>query len=90
MAITLDELAIIVDSTISVCIENALTVVQIIGLQERVGAGPTLRDVSGTGVDEAAARTAYAAKLANSGVVVVGGNPRGIEVRVPTTIIAGP
>lgn len=89
MAITLDELAIIVDSTISVCIEGALTVVQIIGLQERVGAGPELRDVTGSGATEGDARTAYALALAGD-VVVVGGNPRGIEVRVPTTLIAGP
>ncbi len=86
MAITIDELAIIVDSTVSVCIEDALTVVQIVGLQQRIGAGPELRDVTGTGVDETAARAAYAPKLAGT-VVVVGGNPRGIEVRVPATII---
>jgi hypothetical protein len=89
MAMTLDELAIVVDSTISVCIEDALTVVQIIGLQQRVGAGPTLRDVSGTGVDETAARAAYFPKLAGQ-VVVIGGNPRGLEIRVPTTLVAGP
>lgn len=89
MAMTLDELAIVVDSTISVCIENALNVVQIIGLQQRIGAGPELRDVTGTGATENDARIAYAASLADT-VVVVGGNPRGIEVRVPATLVAGP
>jgi hypothetical protein len=89
VAMTLDELAIVVDSTISVCIENALNVVQIIGLQQRIGAGPELRDVTGTGATENDARTAYAISLADT-VVVVGGNPRGIEVRVPATLVAGP
>jgi hypothetical protein len=92
MAVTLDELAIIVDSTLAICItdEESNTVsLQITGAQIRVGAGPELQDVVGTGVGETgvdAAREDYAAKIAGK-VMVMGGNPRGLEVHVPSTII---
>ena len=88
MALIVDELAIIVDSTVSVCLNEATGNFELTieGLQIRVGAGPELRDVVGVGADADAARTAYAVLVANQ-VVVVGGNPRGVEVRVPSTII---
>ncbi len=92
MAITIDELAIVVDSSLQICITDEATEavsLQITGAQIRVGAGPELRDVVGTGegitgVD--AAREDYASKIAGK-VMVLGGNPRGLEVHVPTTII---
>jgi len=89
MAMTVDELAVIVDSALDICIANEDTgqlALQIIGLQIRVGGGPTLKDVEGNGPTADDARFDYAAKVRNQ-VVVVGGNPRGIEVRVPATII---
>jgi len=89
VAITVDELATIVDSTVEICTVDgdvgALTL-QILGLQIRVGSGPTLADVTGVGTTADEARTDYAANVANK-VVVLGGNPRGLEVRVPITII---
>lgn len=89
MAITVDELAVLVDSTVEICTVDGdveqLTL-QIVGLQIRVGAGPELTDVEGTGITANSARTNYAGKVANK-VVVLGGNPRGLEVRVPSTII---
>ena len=89
MAITVDELAVVVDSALDICIVNEDTgqlALQIIGLQLRVGAGPTLRDVEGLGLTADDARFDYASKVRNQ-VVVLGGNPRGLEVRVPATII---
>jgi hypothetical protein len=90
MAITVDELAVLVDSALDICIENEdsgqLSLV-INGLQLRIGAGPELRDVEGNGTYANAAREDYANKVRNQ-VVVLGGNPRGLEVRVPATIIA--
>jgi hypothetical protein len=95
MAITIDELAIVVDSSLQICItdEDTNTVsLQITGAQIRVGAGPELQDIVGTGVGETAgvdeARVDYASKIAGK-VMVVGGNPRGLEVHVPNTIIGG-
>lgn len=89
MAITVDELAIVVDSTVNICTVDGdvgqLTL-QIVGLQIRVGGGPTLKDVTGFGIDATAARADYATKVSGQ-VAVVGGNPRGIEIRVPATII---
>ncbi len=89
MALTVEELAFLVDSALEICIENEtsgqLSLV-INGLQLRVGAGPELRDVEGNGLTADLARIDYANKVRNQ-VVVLGGNPRGIEVRVPTTII---
>ena len=87
--ITVDELAVLVDSALDICIENETTgqlSLVINGLQLRVGAGPELRDVEGNGLTTNAARDNYADKVRNQ-VVVLGGNPRGIEVRVPTTLI---
>jgi hypothetical protein len=89
MAMTVDELAVVVDSALDICIENEISgqlALQIIGLQIRVGAGPTLRDVSGFGLTADDARFDYASKVRNQ-VVVLGGNPRGIEVHVPATLI---
>ena len=89
MAVTVDELSILVDSALDICIENetsGLLALAIVGLQVRVGAGPELRDVEGQGLTTNDARNDYANKVRNQ-VVVLGGNPRGIEVRVPTTII---
>jgi len=89
MAVTLDELAIIVDSTISICLSNEQTeavTLQIIGAQIRVGAGPELQDVTGEGATSGAARDDYAAKIAGK-VMIVGGNPRGLEITVPSTVI---
>jgi hypothetical protein len=89
MAITLDELAIIVDSTLAICISDEATgavTLQITGAQIRIGAGPELQDVTGQGATSGAARDDYAAKIAGK-VMVVGGNPRGLEVHVPTTVI---
>jgi hypothetical protein len=89
MAIIVDELAFLVDSGLDICIENEGTgalALSIIGLQLRVGSGPTLRDVEGNGLTADEARIDYASKVAAQ-VVVVGGNPRGIELRVPATII---
>lgn len=89
MAVTLDELAIIVDSTLSLCLSDEDTgaiTLQIIGAQIRIGAGPELKDVTGEGATAGAARDDYAAKIAGK-VMVVGGNPRGLEITVPSTII---
>lgn len=89
MAITVDELAYLVDSALDFCLEDEATELyslRINGLQLRVGAGPELRDVSGSGYTPNSARDDYANKVRNQ-VVVLGGNPRGIEVRVPPTII---
>ncbi len=89
MAVTVDELSVLVDSGLEICIENEtsgqLSLV-IAGLQLRVGAGPELRDVEGNGLTTNDARNDYADKVRNQ-VVVLGGNPRGLEVRVPATII---
>ena len=89
MAVTVDELAVLVDSALEICIENEdsgqLSLV-INGLQLRIGAGPELRDVEGNGLTADLARIDYANKVRNQ-VVVLGGNPRGLEVRVPATII---
>ncbi len=89
MAVTLDELAIIVDSTLAICISNEDTgavSLQITGAQIRVGTGPDLNDVTGEGATSGAARDDYAAKIAGK-VMVVGGNPRGLEVHVPPTVV---
>ncbi len=89
MAITLDELAYIVDSAIEICITDEATEavsLQITGAQIRIGAGPELADVTGEGATSGAARDDYAAQIAGK-VMVVGGNPRGLEVRVPTTVV---
>lgn len=89
MAVTLDELAFIVDSTIAICISDetlGTTTVQITGAQTRIGAGPALTDTIGEGATSGAARDDYASKIAGK-VLVVGGNPRGIEIKVPTTVI---
>lgn len=89
MSINVDELAFLVDSGLEICITDEDTgalSLTISGLQVRIGAGPELRDVEGTGLDANAARNDYANKVANQ-VVVVGGNPRGVEVRVPATIV---
>jgi len=89
MAITVDELAIIVDSALTICIEDESTgelSLKIEGAQIRVGAGPELTDVEGNGLTPEAARDNYADKVRNK-VLVVGGNPRGLEVRVPVTIV---
>jgi hypothetical protein len=89
MAITVDELAIIVDSSVTVCIEDEGTgelSLVIEDAQIRVGAGPELKDVEGNGLTTAIARDDYADKVRGK-VLVVGGNPRGLEVRVPDTII---
>lgn len=89
MAITVDELSYLVDSALDICIANetsGLLSLQIVGLQVRIGSGPKLKDVEGQGLTTNAARNDYADKVRNQ-VAVLGGNPRGIEVRVPTTII---
>ena len=89
MAVTLDELAIIVDSTLLLCISDEATgavTLQITGAQIRVGAGPDLNDVTGEGATAGAARDDYADKIAGK-VMVVGGNPRGLEIHVPSTVI---
>jgi hypothetical protein len=89
MAITVDELSVLVDSGLEICIENEdteLLSLVITGLQVRIGAGPELRDVEGNGLTTDLARIDYANKVRNQ-VVVLGGNPRGLEVRVPATII---
>ncbi len=89
MALTVDELAFIVDSGLEICIENETTgqlALSIAGLQTRIGAGPELKDVEGNGLTANDARNDYANKVRNQ-VVVLGGNPRGLEIRVPVTII---
>ncbi len=89
MAITVDELAFLVDSALTICIEDEGTgtlSLQIEGAQIRIGAGPELQDVEGNGLTADAARDDYADKVRNK-VLVVGGNPRGLEVRVPATIV---
>ncbi len=89
MAVNLDELAIIVDSTIALCISDEDTgavTLQITGAQIRIGAGPELSDVIGEGATAGAARGDYATKIAGK-VMVVGGNPRGLEIRVPATVV---
>lgn len=89
MALTVDELAYIVDSGVEICIENEESgqlSLEITGLQQRVGAGPELKDVEGNGLTTNDCRNDYASKVSNQ-VMVHGGNPRGTEVRVPSTII---
>ena len=89
MAITVDELAIIVDSALTICSEDEATgalSLKIEDTQIRIGAGPELNDVEGNGLTPEAARDDYADKVRNK-VLVVGGNPRGREVRVPATIV---
>ena len=89
MAVTLDELAIIVDSTLALCISDEDTgavTLQITGAQTRIGAGPELTDTIGEGATSGAARDDYAAKIAGK-VLVVGGNPRGLEIHVPSTVV---
>ena len=89
MAITVDELAFLVDSSLAICIENETTgllSLTVVGLDIRIGAGPELREVEGNGLTTNAARNDYASKVSNQ-VAVIGGNPRGLEVRVPPTII---
>ena len=89
MPITVDELAYIVDSALTVCLEDESTgelSLRIEGAQVRIGAGPTLQDVEGNGLTPDAARDDYAAKVRGK-VLVVGGNPRGLSVRVPTTLV---
>jgi hypothetical protein len=89
MAITVDELSVLVDSALELCFEDEDTgqlSLVIIGLKLRIGAGPELRDVEGNGLTSDLARIDYANKVRNQ-VVVLGGNPRGLEVRVPATII---
>ena len=60
--------------------------IQIEGAQTRVGSGPELVDTIGEGATSGAARDNYATKIAGK-VLVVGGNPRGLEIRVPTTVV---
>ncbi len=89
MAITVDELAVVVDSGLAICIEDEDTgelSLKITGFQIRVGAGPELQEVEGNGLTTNEARDNYADKVRGK-VGVVGGNPRGLEVRVPNTII---
>ena len=91
MAITVDELAVVVDSSLNICLtdeEAGIYSLSIIGAERRVGSGPELREVEGVGLTPDEARMDYAAKVAGQ-VLVMGGNPRGMEVRVPTTIIWG-
>ena len=89
MPITVDELAFLVDSALSICLEDEATgelSLKITGAQIRIGAGPELTDVEGNGSTPDIARDNYADKVRNK-VLVVGGNPRGLEVRVPITIV---
>ena len=89
MAVTIDEIAIIVDSTLALCITDEATGavnIQIEGAQIRIGSGPELKDVFGEGATSGAARDDYATKIAGQ-VMVIGGNPRGLEIRVPVTVI---
>jgi len=89
MAVTLDEIAEIVDSTLTLCITDEATEavsIKIEGAQIRIGAGPELQDTIGEGATSGAARDAYAAKIAGK-VMVVGGNPRGLEIHVPQTVV---
>ena len=89
MAVTIDELAIIVDSALALCISDEITeamTIQIEGAQIRVGSGPELKDVVGEGATSGAARDDYASKISGQ-IMVVGGNPRGLEIRVPATVV---
>jgi len=89
LAITVDELAELVDSVVELCVTDEVTgalSLKIVGAQVRIGAGPELVDVIGVGATAGEARDDYATNVAGK-VLVVGGNPRGIEVRVPATII---
>lgn len=89
MALTIEELAFMVDSKPEVCITDEVTgAVSFVikGLQVRVGSGPVLKDVVGNGATPDEARTNFATKVRNQ-VVVVGGNPRGVELRIPNSII---
>ena len=91
MAMTVDELAVVVDSSLAFCLENEATgelALRIIGAELRVGAGPELADVVGSGLTPDACRDDYATKVSGR-VMVIGGNPRGMEVHVPDTIIGG-
>lgn len=89
MTVTIDEIAIIVDSTLTLCISDestGATTIQIEGAQTRIGAGPELKDTIGEGSTSGAARDDYASKISGK-ILVVGGNPRGLEIRVPTTVV---
>lgn len=89
MAVDIDEIAIIVESTLALCISDEATgavTIQIEGAQIRIGAGPELKDVVGEGATSGAARDDYASKISGQ-VMVVGGNPRGLEIRIPTTVV---
>ncbi len=89
MALTVDELAYLADSGLEICIANEATgalALTIAGMQLRIGAGPELQDVEGNGLTTNAARNNYASKVSNQ-VVVIGGNPRGLEMRVPASIV---
>lgn len=90
MAVTIDEIAIIVDSTLTLCISDettGATTIKIEGAQIRIGSGPVLQDTVGEGATSGAARDDYATKIAGK-VMVVGGNPRGLEIRVPSTVVS--
>ena len=89
MAVDIDEIAIIVESTLALCISDEATgavTIQIEGAQIRIGAGPELKDVVGEGATSGAARDDYASKISGQ-VMVIGGNPRGLEIRIPTTVV---
>ena len=89
MAVNIDEIAIIVESTLALCISDEATgavTIQIEGAQIRIGAGPELKDVVGEGATSGAARDDYASKISGQ-VMVIGGNPRGLEIRIPTTVV---
>ena len=78
MEITVDELAIIVDSALTICLEDEATGVLSLRIEDtqiRIGAGPELKDVEGNGLTTEAARADYADTVRNK-VLVVGGNPR--------------
>jgi hypothetical protein len=89
MSLNVDELAFLADSGLDICITNEDTgalALTINGMKLRIGAGPELRDVEGVGLTTNIARNDFATKVRNQ-VVVVGGNPRGVELRVPPTIV---
>lgn len=89
MAITVAELAYMVDSAIDICIATESPLgytLRINGGQIRIGAGPELQDVVGLGSTPDDARDDYAVKVAGK-VMVFGGNPRGFTLRIPTTIV---
>ncbi len=88
MAITVDELAFLVDSALSICLidEVGNLSLEISGLQIQVGAGPALQAVVGLGTTPNECRDSYATNISNQ-IAVIGGNPRGFSVRVPPSII---